>query len=377
MESILFDKRIRVAILLVLVFVFLPGRAGAQDAFYVEEKLPYKFSGYTFSDYFYNVSRDPGIATFSNVATPGAEDLNGFLVRRVYFTFDDDISPSFTTRFRLEADSGTLAANGKITVFVKDAYLKWKNVFSNQDFIFGMQPTPTFEISETAWTYRSLEKTIMDLRGVAPSRDIGASLKGKIDVAGKYNYWIMLGNGSGNIPETDKFKRLYFQFQWKATEKFQATVYQDIKQAPQIADPNQAASTIDNDSYTTAFFVNYGVKDKYGLGYEDFFTRTQNGNKFGSAAPFRMDNKMSSGHSVWAWYNFSEKVGVVGRYDLLEPNSDGSGDKRNYMIGSLVLKPHKNIWIMPNLLVETYENANGVSFDSSITPRITFYYIFL
>ena len=36
----------------------------------------------------------------------------------------------------------------------------------------------------------------------------------------------------------------------------------------------------------------------------------------------------------------------------IEPNTDGSGDKRDLFIASLVLKPYKNVFIMPNLHVE-------------------------
>lgn len=344
----------------------------------MQEKLPYKFSGYMFGDYFYKTSADPNIALLPNVAVPGAEDLNGFQFRRIYLTFDDTISDKFSARFRLEADQASLASNGKISVFVKDAYLQWKNVFNNHDFIFGMQPTPAYEVSEAAWAYRSLEKTIMDLRGSVPSRDIAASLKGRLGSGGKFDYWVMLGNGSGNTPETDKFKRLYFQLHWKPTEKFQATFYQDYRALPDITNPNDSAGFLSNNSYTTAWFVNYGIKDQYGLGYEGFFTKQQNGNKSGSEAPFRLGDKTTTGHSVWGWYNFNPIVGVVGRYDMYEPNTDSNGDKRDLFIASLVLKPHKNVFIMPNLEFEKYQDLpTGASIKNSVVPRITFYYIFL
>lgn len=344
-----------------------------------QDKLPYKFSGYMFGDFYYNTGRDPGIALLPNVAAPfGPEDFNSFQFRRIYFTFDDQISDKFSTRFRLEADSAALSSNGKISVFVKDAYLKWADsIGAGHDFYFGMQPTPAYDISEAAWAYRSLEKTIMDLRGTVPSRDIGATLRGRLGTSGKYNYWVMVGNGSGNNPETDKFKRLYFNFWWKPSPKFQATLYQDYRALPDIADPNNAAGLISNNSYTTAWFVNYGEAGKYGLGYEGFFTKTQNGNKFGAAAPFNVADKTTTGHSFWGWYNFNPIVGVVGRYDLYEPNTDGSGDKRDLFIASLVLKPHKNVFIMPNLYVEKYEGVGPISIKNSVTPRITFYYIFL
>lgn len=120
-----------------------------------------KLSGYMFGDYYYNVARDKNYATLSNTgmagAAPGGTAMQAFQIRRVYFTYDNDISETFTTRFRLEADQGTDVLNsGKIGVFVKDAYLKWKNIFSGSDFIFGIQPPPTYDVSEAAWGYRSL-----------------------------------------------------------------------------------------------------------------------------------------------------------------------------------------------------------------------------
>ncbi len=346
-----------------------------------QEKLAYKLSGYMFGDYFYNVQRDPLISSLSplpNVALPGDEDFNAFNFRRIYFTYDDTIAENFVTRFRLEADSVSLDSRAKISVFVKDAYLNWKNAFGQNDIVFGIQPTPAYEVSEAAWNYRSLEKTIMDLRGIVSSRDIGISLKGRLGTSGKYDYWVMAGNGSGNNPEIDKFKRAYFMFHWKPTEKFQATFFQDYRALPDIPDPNDAARFISNSSKTTGWFAGYGVKDKYNIGYEGFTTRQENGVKIGSTPPFiSIDQKTTWGHSVWAWWNFNSVVGVVGRYDYFEPNTKSVSDKRNLVITSLVLKPHKNVYIMPNLYWEGYEDIAGRKIDSSIVPRITFYWIFI
>ena len=126
-----------------------------------------KFSGYMFGDYYYNVARDASIPT-TNIASPaGTTAFQAFQLRRIYFTYDNDISEQFATRFRLEADqaaatsaptaSGDVLPSGKVGVFVKDAYLLWKNVFSGSNLIFGVQPTPAYDVSEAAWGYRSLE----------------------------------------------------------------------------------------------------------------------------------------------------------------------------------------------------------------------------
>ena len=141
-----------------------------------------KFSGYMFGDYFYNVARDTAFNAggLPGAATSGMKDFQGFQLRRIYFAYDNDISEQFTSRLRIEADQGDLYGSGKIGFAIKDAYLKWKNVFQGSDLIFGISPTPSFDVSEGSWGYRSLEKTIMDLRGIDPSRDFTPSTTSSI-----------------------------------------------------------------------------------------------------------------------------------------------------------------------------------------------------
>lgn len=181
-----------------------------------------KFSGYMFGDYFSNVARDTSIAKLSNVgATNGGKSFQAFQIRRIYFAYDNDISEQFTTRFRLEGDftavEGGAAAAQKL--FVKDAYLRWKNVFAGSDLVFGVQPTPAYDIAEGVWGYRSLEKTIMDLRGIISPRDLGVSLKGKLDDGGTFNYWLMVANNSSTNTENDKYKRYAVLIQIKPSRK--------------------------------------------------------------------------------------------------------------------------------------------------------------
>jgi hypothetical protein len=343
----------------------------------VQEKLPYRFSGLMYFDYFYNVQRDPNLPLFTNIATqPGPEDFNGFQFRRIYFTFDDDLSEHFTTRFRLEADQVALTSDLKVSVFVKDAWLRWKDAFDHTDMIFGFQPTAAYDASEVVWNYRSLEKTIMDLRGIVPSRDLSFSIKGKFDDGGKYNWWVMIGDNSGNRPELDKFKRFYFNFLWRPTEKIYVNINDDIKQNAEIPDPNNPAKTLGANVNTFDFFVGYTTKDKYAVGVEAFFQNNANGNKtqvIGSPI-FNLKNRTADGVSVWGWWNFSPRFGVVGRYDFFEPNKLNTikGDTRGLYLASAVIKPFKNFWIMPNVEIESYEKTiTGQTFKDSITPRVT------
>ncbi len=210
-----------------------------------------KLSGLIYSDYYYNAVRDTGITSLPNVARGGPEDLNGFDLRRAYLTYDYIISDNFTTRFRLEADGRALTDNGRIGVFVKDAWVRWKEILPGQDIIFGIQPTPAYEISEAYYGYRSLEKTIMDLRGVVTSRDFGLALRGNI--TGDLNYWFLFGNYSGNNTERDKYKRLYGQLSFKPVKNMITTFYGDLEFRPEIKDP-ASDNMVGNNVVTTAVF---------------------------------------------------------------------------------------------------------------------------
>jgi len=271
-----------------------------------------KFSGYMFGDYYYNVARDssfnhtaPSNAASSSAA-PGTKAMQAFQLRRVYFTYDNDISEQFSGRFRLEADQAANASNGKIGVFVKDAYLKWKNVFSGSDLIFGIQPPPAYEISEAAWGYRSLEKPIMDLRGIVSSRDQGISLHGKLVSDGMVNYWIMVANNSGNSPETDKYKRYYAHIHVKPSANLQATVYADLADRADFNDAYHSGSTLSNSPITTALFVGYSEPFAYNLGVEAFLQNTSNALKDTLSKSY--SSRSALGISIFGSYNLMPEL---------------------------------------------------------------------
>lgn len=351
-----------------LVFILLLCASGvfAQDG---------KISGLMFGDYFYNISRDPGIDNLNNTILNGEKDFNAFRFRRIYFTYDYKISGTFDTRFRLEADQSANTSNGKIGVAVKDAYLKWKNIFNGSDLITGLQPPPAFEISESVWGYRSLEKTILDLRGIVSSRDIGISLKGRFDNSGDINYHLMIGNNSGNSPEADKYKRFYVNLFFKLIKDLFLTVYGDLKLRPAFTINSYS---LNNNDITTAVFAGYNMKEKFSAGVETFLQLRENGYAVPGINSTFYKTKKALGISVFGSYYFSPVTAAVIRLDHFDPNIDKGfeGDKRNYFILSFVYKPDASVAIMPNILAETYESFNGKNYNTSLTGRVTFLYSF-
>lgn len=337
-----------------------------------------KFSGYMFGDYYYNLQRDANLGSQPNVATPGTTAMQAFQFRRIYFTYDNDISEQFTSRFRLEADQAANATNGQIGVFVKDAFLRWKNIFSGSDLIFGIQPPPTYDISEAVWGYRSLEKTIMDLRGIYASRDIGVSLKGKLVESGMINYWVMIGKNAGNNPAISKYNRYSAQLHSNPITGLHATLYVDFNDRADKNDPFNVGSKVSNGTATAAAFVGYAQRNNFNLGVEAFTQSTSNG--YTAPGAKSLSSLTATGISLWASVNLTSDIAFVGRYDYFDPNSDSNaqGDSRNYIIVGVAWKPNKDVSIIPNIQYETYETPTGAnSIDASVTGRITLYYVFL
>ncbi len=342
-----------------------------------EEEPKSKFSGYMFGDYFYNISRDTAISSIPFKALDGNKDLNGFQIRKIYFTFDSDISDKFSVRFRLNAEPQTQLPDGKMGVDVKDAFLKWKNIFPGSDFYFGLQPTPAFYTTVDFWGYRLLEKAPLDLRNIVTSRDIAVSLKGKLDSKGIFNYWFLIGNGKGNTPNIDKYKRIYAHLHLIPSKSLKIILYGDIKFQPDISiqNINGNEDNLNNNIYTTDLFVGYKYQDIFRIGIEGYIQQIKNGYFLTGGRDSHYKNKNTIGFSLFDVYNINSLFSVIGRYDYFDNNTDFNGDSRNYFIFGFSYKPDPNVSITPNILIETYERLpNGQSYHSSVTARITFFY---
>ncbi|MGE5457249.1 MAG: hypothetical protein ACM3RX_02725 [Methanococcaceae archaeon] len=329
---------------------------------FAQEKSAPKFSGLMFGDYFYNIDQKDLTK----------KDLNGFQFRRIYITTDYTISESFDTRFRLEADqsASSLTAGGKVGVMVKDAYLKWKNVFSGSDFVFGLSPTPEVEVAESFWGYRPLEKTITDLNGIVPSRDLGADLKGKINDEGTIKYWVKVGNNSGNAPEVNKYKRFYGFMQFVPLNNFQFTIYGDYASyAPKLDAVDKQAKS--NGAFIGAVMLNFFQKDTYSAGIESFYKTQQN--NFAPDAASTLQSQNGYGISAFAWLRVAEKIRIVGRYDKYSPNTDlNKNDRTNLILGAVDFQVDKNVSIMPNVESITYSGVDA----KDLVGRMTFSYQF-
>ena len=357
-------KKSYIFMLLMLLFTTL---SFAQDA-----TNRFKFGGLMFGDYFYNSAN----------ITPANVNLNGFQFRRIYFTSDIFVNDDFDARFRLESDqsANSNTAGGKLGVMVKDAYLKWKGIFSGSDLFFGISPTPAFDISENAWGYRSLEKTIMDLNGIVSSRDFGVDLKGQLVSGGGVNYWVKIGNNSSNGPAANKFKRYYGLLQFKPVAGFQATIYGDFADKADVADPVTKTNKPTN-TYVGALFLNYQEKTDFAIGVETFIRTMPNA--YAPSKTSALQDQNSFGISAWAWVSLSEKFRLVARFDDYDPNENSdrtivTNSQQTLILAGLDCRVAKNVSIIPNIEMTNYQGYSAPSTGDhmNVVERVTFSFTF-
>jgi hypothetical protein len=343
------------------------------------EKPSGKFSGVFYMDYYYNVLRDTGITNYPNTVLKDKENVHGFQIRRIYFTYDYKVNSKLSSKFRLESDEANFTTNlagnkaNKFGMFVKDAHVKW-NYYKSHEMIVGIQGPPSFEISEKIWGNRYIEKTIMDVRGICSSRDLGIGFKGKLTESGRLKYWVMLANGNPSTPENNKFKRYYGHLEILPLKDLTMTLYADYHSRQNIADAYTAGAFLANNVITTAFFAGYQKKDMFSISVEAFYRIIEHGNKLTDSYV----DASGFGLSIFGTYHFSKKINAFARYDIFEPNThkEKGADRRDLLIAGCAYKPADNFIISPNIYVELLENPTNQVIENSITPRLTLSWTF-
>jgi hypothetical protein len=294
------------------------------------------------------------------------------------------------------ASNGDLTANGKLSFYIKYANLRWKNIWKGTDLVIGQAVTPAFSlIEEPIWAYRSVERTITDIRRM-PSFDLGVALQGKFDPQhGNYGYNIMIGNGSGARPETNKFKHLYGNVYAKFLDRRLVLSafadYERLNWSPGFHHFRNmlkgfAAYTTPGFTVGIEAFVNHGVQDVIGI-HQDV-----GGNRF--------DTLNADATGVSTFFRgalLKDKLYYFARYDRYNPDTKYNAsyyqsykalsssyepnNKEQFITAGLDFTPIKNVHFMPNIWYNRYvserSDVNGAErHDHDLVYRMTFYYVF-
>jgi hypothetical protein len=304
----------------------------------------------------------------------------GFMARRVYFGYDYNFTRNFTGQVLLadepaEVYSNTNAAatqagpinpDGTNGVYVKMANVQWKNLIPYGKLTFGQQAPPTFVgVTEYLWAYRSIEKTIMDMRGIGSSTDFGIQLSGKFDQSGDYGYTAMIGDGSNKKPDFSKYKKYYGSLNgFFFDHHLMAEAYFDYM--PQS----------DSTHFMTMKFFVAGLFDPCSIGLEYVMQPAvepvANSSKVVSAT-----DQDPTGLSLWARGKIvGNTLGYFARYDMWNPDSKYTQAyyQEAFITAGLDYQPETNLHIIPNIWLENYTAENSAaSRAGDLVYRLTFF----
>lgn len=305
----------------------------------------------------------PGFLIFGDVYgvpshhLPQADDQVGAWIRRLYLTGDFNLTRQFFVRARLEVNQdGDFESNG-FTADVKDLFLRW--TIGKHRLLFGMSPTPTFDLIEDIWRYRFLEKTPLDLQGV-PSRDWGIAANGPLSCDGMVRYRLMLGTGNELGRETGEGTKFMGAISVGDSKKgFLVDVYGDFQELPGRTDRS-----------TGQLFVEYT------------FSQARLGGLY--SYQDRQDDPRLVVASLFIESDSARDVTLIGRIDrLFAPSPKGNSidylpfdpdSKATFLIGGMEWRPHRFLSLAPNVEAIFYDrNGEGDQPRSDLLLRLTFY----
>jgi len=361
-------------------FVFSNFQGNAQEQ--AENFKPNgKIWGYTFGDVIYKVEGDTLTFGRSEFAKTEKGVIGGKL-RRIYFGYDYNLSPKWSTRLLFESNASTITPSGNFGIVVKLGYLEYKNfseVIPNAKVRVGLIPTPVFAFPEKAWGYRSVEKEALDIRGFSSSTDQGISLEGNFTQEGNSGFTVMVGNGVGNKPETRKYLEYYLSVHKKFfDDKLNLELMTNYKKVDE-----------DLNRILLRGFASYSVSD-FRAGIE--------------VSPNLVDEKALLGDesvnietqplllSAFVSPRVLKNTWLFLRYDYFNPDMDYNeniiyrNQAQNYdehlFIAGVQIEIHNksnhNINIMPNIHINAYDKKKPdiIGRDADVVLRTTVYYNF-
>lgn len=299
-------------------------------------------------------------AQYQMKGTSVPADSSSFRFRRVQFTVDQDLDTTFAVRLQLEADENELTSKGKTTTFLKQAWLRWGHLRGAGDLYMGLSPTPTWQVAEGLWGYRSLEKTVLDLQGLGSATDMGVAIQRVPTAARPLGWHLMLSNGNGQKPENSAGKKLMLSVPYK---------HGDLT-LEGMADYEDERGT--RDRWTAKALVGWS-KNADALGVEVY--RRVNAN-----AGLANADVTPAGVSVYGRKKLDDRWRAVARLDWTDPdaNADNVGYRELFFLAALDATPAANVHVMPNVLVRTYSAKDSAlpDRDADVSFRVTLHWAY-
>ncbi len=404
--------------------------------------------GYGFGDFAYKGHSDSLNRGGANQYSGVPKNRTMFAFRRIYLGYDYNISKKFSAELLLAAEdnfaasnppvgsaapgtttamstgnsTGDLLSDQKFTFYIKNINVRWKGIWKGTDLVVGEMSTPAFPaITEKVWSYRSIERTIADIRRT-PSYDMGVALQGVFDPGTKnFGYNLMVANGTSAKPENDNFKWFYGDvYAYFGKKHLVVDLYADYERLNWSGTWHHSRQMLKGfiawNSSATEKSMNPGTG--YTIGVEGFINNLSNDN-FATKIAGGVDTLSTapSGISVYIHGDIiKNKLRFFARFDAYNPNNkvdnntyskyagntgnynDNSfhttynytpatptvtytttGDqtyKQTFITAGLDFKPSDRIHFMPNVWYNSYDSQVASNKDHDLVWRLTFFFSF-
>jgi len=303
-----------------------------------------KVGGLLFGDAYY-------VASHHNPDDDGAA---GLVLRRGYLTLNSTFGKTWFARARYEVNQSGKFEEYDLDGQVKDLYAGLK--VGHQKLTFGLQPTITYDLIESAWGMRYLARTPLDLHGVA-SRDTGVSASGPMNGSGTLSYRAMVGIDVTFEADSNESSKLMGALTWKPAPAWTVDLYADFEDRIGPNDRTTFQLFAAHKTDTLRWGVQYSNQDRK------------------NDPPLELA-------SAFVVSRMSERMSLVGRVDrLMEPSPKGNGisylpfdptAKATMVIAGVEFRVTPHVALTPNTVVTFYDrNDQGVRPDTDVHLRLT------
>jgi hypothetical protein len=442
-------------LMLIAAFSFTASKAQTPAPFTINNDSLFKAAvpnssriwGYAFGDFAYKTHADSLSRGGSNQYTGIPTNRTMFQFRRIYLGYDYNISHKFTAELLLAAEdnfppgtppvgsaagttttfaagnsTGDLLSNQKFAFYIKNMNIRWKGIWKGTDLVVGEMSTPSFPgIAEKVWSYRSIERTVSDIRRT-PSYDFGVALQGVFDPESKnFGYNLLVANGTSDKPDYTPYKWFYGDvYAYILHKHIVIDAYADYQRLNWTPTWHHSRQMIKGflawNSSATDKSMNPGTG--YTIGVEGFINTLKNDN-FATTIAGPVDT-ISTAPSALSFYIHGDiiknKLRFFARYDMYNPNNkvnsgtytkyagntsnynDNSfhtvynnsaatptvtytttGDqtyKQNFITAGLDFKPTDHVHFMPNVWYNDYSSQLVSNKDHDLVFRLTFFFTF-
>jgi len=319
-----------------------------------------KWSGEVFGDAYWFAAHHDSLV----------EDQNGMWIRRINLSYDYKFSDVYSARVRLEAASPGDFTSTNMLTYIKDAWFKWAT--SNHAVLVGLQQTPTFNVIESVWGYRSVEKPPVDLQRMGFSRDLGIGAQGSFGADKHVGYHVLIADGSSTASESNRGKKVMGSLTFRPTNKLVVEGYADYEDRTNDADRTtwQAFAGYQSEKLRAGVEWSKQVRNIVGddvdlTVYSGFVAAQASARMWIYARVDRNDDPNPDGEKI-AYLPFDPDAAntfVLGGIDWLlwQEKNDA---------GKLIADVH----LMPNIEAVFYDApAAGPTPNDDVVPRLTFW----